>query len=121
MSINLKKTMAGAAFGLLLVSQLATSAFAAGYNYYYNNPYYSAYNNPYYYQPSPFNTHPILSGTLVGGAVGALGGAAVGALDQQDHGGSSVGTDAAVGAGTGAALGAGVGIIRNRQLTGSWF
>src|SRR6185369_10349071 len=60
------------------------------YNSYYNNPYagyynpyYSSYYNPYYnynntyYGGSVFDRHPVLSGTLVGTAVGALGGAAV--------------------------------------------
>jgi len=89
-----------------------------GYNRYYANPYY--YNS--YYSPGVFTTHPILSSTLAGTAIGALGGVAVGALQQADsHNDSALGIGAAVGAGTGAALGAGFGLIRNRNLYGSWF
>lgn len=127
MKFSLPKAIAG----LLLVQStamlLAPAASARPYFYhnYYNNPYYSSYYNPYaynpYYRPGVFTTHPILSSTLTGTAVGALGGAAVGAIQNQDHGSAAnIGADTAIGAGTGAALGVGVGLIRNRMLYGAW-
>lgn len=78
--------------------------------------------NPYYH-PSVFTTHPILSGTLVGGGVGALGGAAVGALmsdksERSNDTGKNVAFGTAVGAGSGAAIGLGIGLLRNRAIYG---
>ncbi len=126
------KSIVGALLAFAFIVQ-AVPAFA--YNYYWNrlntpyaayNPYLNPYANPYaasavynpYYRPSIFTTHPILSGTMVGGAVGALGGAAVGALNQ---GHQDIAPGAAIGAGTGAVVGAGLGMIRNQQLTGRLF
>jgi hypothetical protein len=92
------------------------------YNPYYNySPYINSYTNPYANQ-SVFTTHPILSATLLGTAIGATGGVAIGALQKKDSQGSgALGVDTALGAGAGAALGAGIGIIRNKQLYGSYF
>lgn len=111
MNFHPRKVLTSALLGLMLTGALTLSAAASEYRY----PYYGSYG---YYRPSIFTTHPILSGTLMGGAVGALGGAAVGAL-QNEHG--SVGTGAAIGAGSGAFIGTGIGLIRNRQIYGSWF
>jgi hypothetical protein len=152
MLLNVHKAkVGGMLLALACVSQLFQSALAA-YPYYYNpyyqgyaqvnpytsvyTPYAGAYNpysynpyggvyNPYYnpnYKPSVFTTHPVLSGTLLGGTVGALGGAAVGAMQSEgEHGGAGkIGEDTAIGAGAGAALGAGVGLIRHKVVYGSW-
>jgi outer membrane lipoprotein SlyB len=121
MRIDVLRTISVGLLALVLTAQVALPASAQGY---YVNP----YTNPYasaayynYYRPTVFTTHPILSGTVVGGAVGALGGAAVGAVQQNEHGSTgAMGHDAAVGAGTGAVLGAGVGLIRNKMLYGTW-
>ena len=104
-------------------NQLASAAAynrAAAYNQaLVYNPY--AYNP--YYRPSVFTTHPILSGTLLGGGVGALGGAAIGALagsdETTDHG-KNIAVGTAIGAGSGAAVGMGIGLIRNKMLYGSY-
>jgi hypothetical protein len=77
--------------------------------------------NPYY-RPSVFTTHPILSGTLLGGGIGALGGAALGALTtdkgETSSRGQNIAVGTGVGAGTGAVIGMGVGLLRNKAIYG---
>jgi len=79
--------------------------------------------NPYY-RPSVFTTHPILSGTLLGGGIGGLGGAALGALTtdkgETSSRGKNIAVGAGVGAGTGGLIGMGVGLLRNRAIYGSY-
>ncbi len=111
----LKKSINGTLLALIVVTQLAAPALAQAF---YWNPYnrFNPYNSGYYnaYPPTFLNRHPILSGTLVGGAVGAAGGAAIGAFAPSEKG--QMGRDAAVGGGAGALLGAGVGLVRNYQI-----
>lgn len=80
-----------------------------------------AYAQSYYYarprHRSFYHSHPILSRTLTGGAVGAAAGALVGAVSRHRR----VGKGAVIGGGIGAGLGAGLGLIRNRQYHGYWF
>jgi hypothetical protein len=80
-----------------------------------------AYSQSYYYtrprHRSVFHSHPILSRTLTGGAVGAATGALVGAVTRHHRAGKG----ALIGGGIGAGLGAGLGLFRNRQYNGHWF
>lgn len=115
MRINIKKYLLASLLVLIGSSPIALPASAYyGYNGY--NPYYGGGTAPYYNPYSVFTRHPILSGTVVGGAVGAAGGAAVGAFAPSEQGQGRVGRDALIGTGAGAALGTVVGIYRNVQI-----
>lgn len=81
-----------------------------------------AYSQAYYYaqprRPSVYQTHPILSRTVTGGAIGAATGAIIGAVTRHHRAGKG----ALIGGGIGAGLGLGYGLLRDHQYrTRGWF
>jgi hypothetical protein len=77
-------------------------------------------NAAYYYtrpHRSVWHSHPILTRTLTGGAIGAASGALIGAVTRHHRAGKG----ALIGAGVGSGLGLGLGLFRNRQYNGHWF
>ena len=123
MYIHLKKYLLTSLLVLVASLQAAAPALAypyGGYNAYYGGG--GGYGAAPYYNPySVFTRHPIVSGTVVGGLVGAAGGAAIGAFAPSERGQGLVGKDAAIGGGAGAILGTGVGLVRNYQIHHSYY